>query len=145
MCKNKRGISLPTAVELSSKGVKFATQEILMFNKIPFDGRTCTFQLPTIEMDDRTYAFIRKLLAFEALICKGRMKSLMCYVDLMECLINKAVDIEVLRNRGIIHNHFGTDEVVADVWNGMQKVLEEKGKYEPIDIAIDGVTTFYTN
>jgi hypothetical protein len=57
----------------------------------------------------------------------------MCYVDLMDRLIKTAADVEVLRNGGIIHNRLGTDEEVANVWNGMREVMG-KGEYEPIEV-----------
>nr|ABK24401.1 unknown [Picea sitchensis] len=143
MWKKKRYITLPSAVELRRKGVKFAAH-VENLNEVRFDGKTCTFHLPTIEMDDRTDAVMRNLVAFEAFVCKKETKPLMCYVDVMDRLINTAADVEVLRNGGILHNRLGTDEEVAGVWNGMRKVMG-KGEYEPIDSAIDDVITFYTN
>lgn len=141
--KKKRHITLPSAVELRRKGVKFAPH-VEHLNEIRFDGRTHTFHLPTIEMDDRTDAVLRNLVAFEAFVCKKETKPLMCYVDLMDRLINTAADVEALRNGGIIHNRLGTDEEVANVWHGMRKVMG-KGEYEPIDSSINDVIGFYTN
>lgn len=143
MWKKKRYITLPSAVELRRKGVKFAAH-VEHLNEIRFDAKTCTFHLPTIEMDDRTDAVMRNMVAFEAFVCKNETKPLMCYVDVMDRLINTAADVEVLRNGGILHNRLGTDEAVANVWNKMRKVMG-KGEYEPIDSAIDDVITFYTN
>jgi len=143
MWKKKRYITLPSAVELRRKGVKFAAH-VEHLNEIRFDGRTCTIHLPTIEMDERTYAVMSNLVAFEALVCKKDTKPLMCYVDFMDRLISTAADVEVLRNGGIIHNGLGTDAEVVNVWKRMRKTMG-KGEYEPIDSAIDAVITFYTN
>lgn len=143
MWKKKRYMTLPSAVELRRKGVKFAAH-VEHLNEIRFDSRTYTFHLPTIEMDDKTDAIMRNLVAFEAFVCKKETKPLMCYVDLMDRLIKTAADVEVLRNGGIIHNRLGTDEEVANAWNGMREVMG-KGEYEPIDTSIDDVITFYTN
>lgn len=141
MWKKKRGIPLWPAAELRSKGVKFAAQA-LAFSEICFDDKSRTFYLPIIEMDGRTDTIMRNLLAFETLFCKEGSRPLMCYMDMMERLIDKADDVKVLRNAGIIYNHLGTDEAVAVVWNGMRNVLEEVVEYGPIDTAIDGVTAF---
>lgn len=138
----KRRIPLSPAVELKSKGVKFAVQSELAFSEICFDDKNRTFHLPIIEMDSRTDTIMRNLLTFETLVCKEGSRPLMCYMDMMERLIDKADDVKVLRNAGIIYNHLGTDEEVAVVWNGMRNVLEEVVEYGPIDTAIDGVTAF---
>lgn len=143
MWKKKRYSTLPSAVELRRKGVKFAAHAEHL-NEIRFDSKTYTIHLPTIEMDERTEAVMINLVAFEAFVCKKETKPLLCYVDLMDRLIRTAADVEVLRNGGIIHNGLATDEEVVGVWNGMRKAMG-KGKYEPIESAIDGVTTFYTN
>lgn len=142
MWKKKRGIPLTPAVELKSKGVKFAVQSTLAFSEICFDDKNRTFHLPRIEMDSRTDTIMRNLLAFETLVCKEGSRLLMCYMDMMERLIDKADDVKVLRNAGIIYNNLGTDEQVAVVWNEMRNVLEEVVESGPIDTAIDGVTAF---
>eukprot|EP00253_Pinus_taeda_P025304 PITA_25304 len=144
MWKKKRYmITLPSAVELRRKGVKFAAH-VEHLNEIRFDKKTYTIHLPTIKMEERTDAVMRNLVAFEAFVSKSEKKPLMCYVDLMDCLIGTAADVEVLRNGGIIHNGLATDEEVVTVWNGMRKAMG-KGEYEAIESAIDGVTTFYSN
>lgn len=133
--------TLPTAVDLDNKGVKFAVYSGPL-NKIRFDRNTWTFHLPRIEIAERTDAVMRNLVAFELFGCEVPTKPIKCYVELMDQLINKAEDVEVLKNRGIIHHHLGSDQEVADIWNKMREGHGQTGKYGPIDIAIDEVIKF---
>lgn len=86
---------------------------------------------------------MRNLMAFEFLGPDDRTKPIKCYVELMDQLINTAEDVQVLKNRGIIHHHLGTDQEVANIWNKMREGYDQKGKYGPIDTAINEVINFY--
>lgn len=134
--------TLPTAVVLDNKGVKFAVYSGQLY-KIRFDRNTWTFHLPRIEIAERTDAVMRNLMAFEFLGPDDRTKPIKCYVELMDQLINTAEDVQVLKNRGIIHHHLGTDQEVANIWNKMRDGYDQKGKYGPIDTAINEVINFY--
>lgn len=134
--------TLPTAVVLDNKGVKFAVYSGPL-NKIRFDRITWTLHLPRIEIAERTDAVMRNLMAFEFLGPDDRTKPIKCYVELMDQLINTAEDVQVLKNCGIIHHHLGTDQEVADIWNKMREGHDQEDKYGPIDIAIDEVIKFY--
>ena len=80
------------------------------------------------------------LLAFED---KKENKPMSCYVEMMNRLIDKVEDVQLLRKEGIIHRGLGSDKEVADTWNKMRKNLE-KSTYKPIDKVIHKVVMFYT-
>lgn len=144
--KKNRGdsrITLPSAVQLKARGVKFdQIKEPLA--QIHFDRRNLTLYLPAIKITGKTDVVLRNLVEFEKSKSE-KQQPLMSYVDLMERLVNKADDVEVLRNGGIIHSHLGTDDEVASLWNGMRELLPEDIEYEPIENAVDDVITFYTS
>jgi hypothetical protein len=146
--KNKRRVScitLPPAVQLKGKGVKFAPNKGRL-NEIRFDCRNLTLYLPTIEMDGKTDAVLRNLVLFEASKQGKESQPLRSYVNLMQRLIDTADDVQALRDGGIIHNHLGTNNEVANVWNGMPKQVPTNNiKYKPIDNAIYDVKSFYTS
>lgn len=127
---------------LDKKGVKFAAYAGPL-HEIRFDRNTGTFHLPTIEINERTDAVMRNLMAFELFGCQGQAKPMKCYVKLMDQLINTAEDVEVLSRSGIVNHHLGSDQEVADIWNKMRKGHDPNGKYGPIDSAINEVINFY--
>lgn len=138
---NRKKILPGRALALHNKGVKFAAYTGPL-HKIRFDRNTFTFHLPKIEFAERTDAVMRNLMAFELSGCEGQAKPIKRYVELMDQLINTDEDVEVLKNRGIIHHHLGNDQEVADIWNRMREGHGQNGKYRPIDIAIDEVIKF---
>lgn len=95
--------------------MKFAAHKGLL-NEIRFDGRTCAIHFPTDELDSRACAVMRNLLAFEAFSYRDKEKPLKCYMDLMDRLIRKAADAELLGNAKIIQSRLGSDEEVASLW-----------------------------
>lgn len=133
---------LPRVEQLHERGVKFAKQKGHDLY-VSFDRKTCTLKLPAIKMEDRTDAVMRNLLAFED--TKNAEKPLTCYVVMMNRLIDKDKDVQLLRNKGIIHSDLGSDEEVAEIWNKMAKGLEKNTPYGSIDSVIDDVMTFYTS
>lgn len=146
--KNNRRVSritLPRAVQLKGKGVKFAPIKGPL-NEIRFDRRNLTLYLPTIEMDGKADAVLRNLVYFEDSKQGKESQPLRSYVNLMQRLIDTADDVEALRDGGIIHSHLGTNNDVAKLWNEMNEQLQTNNiKYEPIDNAIYGVKSFYTS
>lgn len=138
---NDKWIDLPRVEQLHERGVKFAKQKGHDLY-VSFDRKTCTLKLPAIKMDDRTDTVMRNLLAFED--TKNAEKPLRCYVEMMNRLIDTAGDVQLLRNKGIIHSDLGSDKEVADIWNDMAKGLEKSTSYGPIHSVIDDVVTFYT-
>ena len=139
---NDKWIDLPRVEQLHERGVKFAKQKGHDLY-VSFDRKTCTLKLPAIKMDDRTDTVMRNLLAFED--TKNAEKPLRCYVEMMNRLIDTAGDVQLLRNKGIIHSDLGSDKEVADIWNDMAKGLEKSTSYGPIHSVIDDVVTFYTS
>lgn len=101
MSKKNRDLALPTAVELKRREVKFPAYKGLL-NEIRFDGRTCTFHLPTVELDDRANAVMRNLLHSRHLFTRETAEL---------CGFDGPLDQQ---SRGRVNScHSGTDEEVA--------------------------------
>eukprot|EP01018_Ginkgo_biloba_P034523 Gb_08678 [translate_table: standard] len=136
----RTGVDLPSASELQSRGVKFFPF-VGHLTKIKFDRKLRTFFLPVIRMDDRTEVVLRNLVAHEAFI-ELESRALASYVDLMDRLIDTPIDVGILKKCGIIRSDMGSDNDVADAWNGIGRSMWKSG-YEPVDIAIHDVNDYY--
>lgn len=99
--KNNRRVSritLPRAVQLKGKGVKFAPNKGPL-NEIRFNCRNLTLYLPTIEMDDKADAVLRNLVVFETSKPGKESQPLRSYVNLMQRLIDT---VDAVGARGLI-------------------------------------------
>jgi hypothetical protein len=106
------------AVQLVKSGIKFKS-----FSKPPhkirFDKYSGTLYLPRITVSHmQTEVFLRNMIAMEFNDATGR-DQVTRYVGLMDCIIDTAEDVRVLRDCDVIHRGslVLTDEWIAKMWN----------------------------
>ncbi|KAI3932714.1 hypothetical protein MKW98_012685 [Papaver atlanticum] len=106
---------IPSATELSRAGVSFRKGSTGgSFLDVNF-RREGILEIPPINLYDGTETLFRNLIACEQLY-KERL-ILSSYATLMDCLINSADDVKILRKKGIITSYLGCDEDVSDIFN----------------------------
>ncbi|GLJ35890.1 hypothetical protein SUGI_0720220 [Cryptomeria japonica] len=105
-------------------------KEEVHLSTIRFDTRTATLYLPKVRLDNNSEAILRNLVAFEASAAPGAL-IFTRYTDFMNDIIDTDVDVQLLRNTGIIYK-----------WNGMGKCVKlTKVKY--LDKVIADVNKHY--
>ncbi|KAI3929216.1 hypothetical protein MKX01_006452 [Papaver californicum] len=106
---------IPSATELSLAGVRFKKGSSRgSFLDVNF-RREGILEIPPISLVDGTETLLRNLIACEQLYKERHIMS--SYATLMDCLINSADDVKVLRKKGIITRYLGCDEDVSDIFN----------------------------
>ncbi|KAL9254404.1 putative UPF0481 protein [Drosera capensis] len=133
-------ISIPSVVELSRSGIHFFPSDGDI-RSIKFDQTTSKFYLPTIKLDENSEVILRNLVAYEASNAHGPL-IFTRYTELMNGIIDTAEDAKLLRKRGIVLNHFKSDQEVANLWNGMSKSLRLT-RVQFLDQAIEDVNKYY--
>ncbi|OMO53035.1 hypothetical protein CCACVL1_28930 [Corchorus capsularis] len=103
------------ATELQEAGIRFRKAEGSSIFDFKFEDGT--MKIPTLEIDDHTECFLRNLIAFEQFFPGRSLNHVTDYMNFMDCLINSTKDVELLRQRGIINNWLGNDEVIATMFN----------------------------
>ncbi|XVF65079.1 hypothetical protein PTKIN_Ptkin09bG0217900 [Pterospermum kingtungense] len=103
------------ATELQEAGIRFRKVGGNSIFDIKFENGT--LKIPTLEIDDHTECFLRNLIAFEQFFPGRSLNHVTDYMNFMDCLINSTKDVELLRQRGIINNWLGNDEVIATMFN----------------------------
>jgi len=112
---------IPPAVKLSNAGIKFQRRNGGI-KKIYFDRNKATIYLPPVNVTDHTEVLFRNLIALELCQASG-MNYVTCYLSLMNKLIDTEKDVALLRNSAIVKNYLGSDSVVAELFNGLCKVV----------------------
>ncbi|XP_022722895.1 UPF0481 protein At3g47200-like isoform X1 [Durio zibethinus] len=103
------------ATELQEAGIRFKKADGNNVFDVKFENGTV--KIPTLEIDDHTECFLRNLIAFEQFFPGRSLNHVTDYMNFMDCLINSPKDVELLRQRGIINNWLGNDEVIATMFN----------------------------
>ncbi|GMN65213.1 hypothetical protein TIFTF001_034278 [Ficus carica] len=105
-----------TAVALEQVGVKFRpAKHREAFYDISF--RDGVLSIPPLGIHDSTESFFRNLVAYEQYSKYYTCQQVGNYLKVMDCLINSAKDVELLRHCGIIDNGLGDDEKVSIMFN----------------------------
>ncbi|CAI9113917.1 OLC1v1014622C1 [Oldenlandia corymbosa var. corymbosa] len=133
-------IVIPSVAELSKAGVKFLPTYTGIFS-INFDVATATFYLPMVTLDVNSEIVLRNLVAYEACSASGPMVFTR-YTELMNGIIDTDEDVKILRKNGIIVNHFKSDKVVTELWNGMSRSIRLT-KVDFLDKTIGEVNKYY--
>ncbi|KAJ4722911.1 hypothetical protein OWV82_006342 [Melia azedarach] len=121
------------ATELEEAGIKFMKVEGESLFDIKFENGI--MKLPRLNIDDDTEPLVRNLIVYEQ--CSSREENpnyVTDYMNLMECLITSAKDVEVLCQHGIINNCIGDDQVIANIFNtiGFFLVLSPESYYSQV-------------
>lgn len=111
--------SIPPAIELKNAGIKFRPCDGGICH-IKFDRDSSTIYLPLLAITYDTEVLFRNLIAFE--MCKSsQVNYFTSYVNLRDDLIDSQNDVAFLRSMGILKNLIGSDQEVADLFNGLFK------------------------
>ncbi|MCL7038528.1 hypothetical protein MKW94_016092 [Papaver nudicaule] len=114
---------IPSATELSRAGVRFrkGSSEGSFLN-VYFHKEAGILDIPPINLYDGTETF----------------HIMSSYATLMDCLINSADDVKVLRKKGIITSYLGCDEDVSDIFNKLcVEISNDSNYYSRHTIAIN--------
>ncbi|KAI3979895.1 hypothetical protein MKX01_042549 [Papaver californicum] len=127
---------MPGAVELNRSGVRFKKRSsALGFLDIKFNNGI--FEIPHLTIEDNTDRWLRNLIAFEQFSYK-RSAYVISYAILMDSLISSAEDVELLRKKGILTTHLGSDEKVANMFNKLCNHINDfDGHYSQIFVDVD--------
>ncbi|KAJ4722905.1 hypothetical protein OWV82_006337 [Melia azedarach] len=114
--ERKYGEVIRCATELEEAGIKFTTVEGESLFNIKFENGI--MKLPRLNIDDDTEPLMRNLIAYEQFSSLEENPNYVTdYMNLMECLITSAKDVELLCQHGIINNCIGDDQVIANIFN----------------------------
>ncbi|KAF8015875.1 hypothetical protein BT93_H1426 [Corymbia citriodora subsp. variegata] len=106
---------IPSATELRESGVRFRALQEGELSDIKFENGT--LEIPVLSVHDNTESQFRNLIAYEQYRQSSGIDYFTDYMTVLDCLINSSRDVKVLRRAGIIKNHLGDDEVVAQMFN----------------------------
>ncbi|GAY34967.1 hypothetical protein CUMW_284790, partial [Citrus unshiu] len=106
-----------SATNLEEAGVKFEKIEGDSLFSIDFDKDAGIMKIPALTIDDDTESFFRNISVYEQFFPFDAYAPFINYLKFMDCLINTAMDVELLCKNKILHNCLGDDEVVANMFN----------------------------
>ncbi|KAI6681377.1 hypothetical protein NL676_035258 [Syzygium grande] len=104
------------AKELQEAGITFGRGKGSMLDFIFKDG---TLEMPHMVVHEWTEVYLRNMIAYEQ--CHHDYKYISSYAILMDSLIDKPDDIDILISRGILENQLSSADDVASLINGMHK------------------------
>ena len=107
---------LPPASQLSKVGISFHAHKSGT-SLIKYHRRTLQLHLPRIVVYEGTENVLRNLLAYEQTSKEGC--EFAKYVVIMDSLIYTTEDLAILMKAGVIVNHLGSDQKLANMWNNM--------------------------
>ncbi|CAL4992339.1 unnamed protein product [Urochloa decumbens] len=103
-------ITIHSATDLYNAGIRFSVSKTESLRDISF--RRGVLSLPKRDIQDSTERMLQNLMAFEQLHV-GAGNDVTAYVFFMNTIVNSAVDVALLRSKGIIHNALGSDDAVV--------------------------------
>ncbi|KAL6003618.1 hypothetical protein ACLOJK_023851 [Asimina triloba] len=108
------------ATQLEEAGIQFRKSDGTSLEDIAFQKGLlrATLSLPQLLVDDATESKFLNLMAFEHLH-PGSGKEVSSYVCFMDNIIDSDKDVSLLCKNDIIKNFVGTDQAVADLFNGI--------------------------
>ncbi|TKY51994.1 putative UPF0481 protein [Spatholobus suberectus] len=111
-------VTIPSVTELHGAGIRFEPAKGGI-SHIKFDAETCQFFLPVIKLDANSEVIMRNLVAYESLTRPSYL-IFTRYVEIMRAIIDTPEDVKLLVHKEIIETGL-SDQVVADLFNGMSK------------------------
>ncbi|XP_077217789.1 UPF0481 protein At3g47200-like [Tasmannia lanceolata] len=111
---------IPSATELKAAGVKFKQKKMDMGSFLEVDFRKGVMEIPHLSIYEFTNSMFRNFIAFEQCfpIYGAHFTR---YTILMDCLINTANDVAILKQNKIVEHMMGSDEEVAILFNRLGK------------------------
>ncbi|KAF5206030.1 hypothetical protein FRX31_004382 [Thalictrum thalictroides] len=125
-----------SAMKLHESGVDFKASDSTSIMDISFRGGK--LKLPAIIVDDTTESAFLNLVAFER-VHVGAGNEVTSFVSFMDNIIDSAKDVSLLHSSGILNNHIGSDEAVANLFNGISKDVtpDPAGSLEKVHKELD--------
>ncbi|XP_034892475.1 UPF0481 protein At3g47200-like [Populus alba] len=118
-----------SAVTLRKGGVKFqVTEDKCLFN-VHFENGV--LKIPLLEVDDSFERLIRNVMAWEQRYKPGEAY-ISNYFKFMDHLIDRAEDVALLAEEGIIKNWLGDDAAVSKLMNNLSQCSEKTSYYSDI-------------
>nr|XP_034914310.1 UPF0481 protein At3g47200-like [Populus alba] len=118
-----------SAVTLRKAGVKFqVTEDKCLFN-VHFENGV--LKIPLLEVDDSLERFVRNVMAWEQCY-KPSEAYISNYFKFMDYLIDRAEDVALLAEKGIIKNWLGDDAAVSKLMNNLSQRCEKTSYYSDI-------------
>lgn len=128
--------------KLRSAGIKFKSTKAESFLLVKF--RRGVIEMPTVTIDDFMVSFFLNSVAYEQ--ChKNCPKHITTYATFLDCLLNTSKDVEILCERNIIENYFGTDAEVARFVNKIGKDVTFDINYCYLSKLFSEVHAYYKN
>ncbi|KAG6641026.1 UPF0481 protein At3g47200-like [Carya illinoinensis] len=117
--------SYRSASELKSVGIHFKPGKTRSFKDVSFKSTFLGGQLtlPQITVDDSTKSLLLNMVAYETCPDSPNDSGVTSYVCLMDTLIDTVEDVKVLRSNSVLLNVLGSDQQVADLFNGIANDL----------------------
>ncbi|XVE81431.1 hypothetical protein DITRI_Ditri15bG0062800 [Diplodiscus trichospermus] len=103
------------ATELQEAGIRFKKSEGNCIFDIKFEDGI--MKIPTLEIVITQNVFSGTQLPLSSFFPGRSLNHVTDYMNFMDCLINSPKDVELLRQRGIINNWLGNDEVISSMFN----------------------------
>nr|KYP70185.1 UPF0481 protein At3g47200 family [Cajanus cajan] len=109
---------LPSTTELSEAGVRFNVNINKFFPDFEFSRGVLT--IPQLIVQDSTEILFRNMVVLEQ--CHYPLQSYIAnYVIVMDFLVNKSSDVDILVQERVLHNLLGDSDSVAKLFNGLGK------------------------
>lgn len=114
-----------SAKELKSVGIHFEPGNTPNFKDVSFKSTFLggKLTLPPITVDDSNKSLLLNMIAYETCPDAPDDFGVTSYVCFMDTLIDTAEDVKVLRSNSVLLNVLGSDEQVADLFNGIANGL----------------------
>lgn len=130
------------ASKLVESGVKFkkASNESCLFDITFKNG---TMEIPCISIENRTECFLRNLIAYEEYYQNIQKSHIIFYLKFLDCLIQSAKDVEILRQHGIITNWIGDDEAVSKIFNKINHRVTAPSEHFQYSDIFNEVNAYY--
>ncbi|XP_073266571.1 UPF0481 protein At3g47200-like isoform X2 [Populus alba] len=119
-----------SAVTLRKGGVKFqVSKDKCLFNVHFKNG---VLKIPLLEVDDSLERFVRNVMAWEYCSKPSEAHMISNYFKFMDHLIDRAEDVALLAEEGIIKNWLGDDAAVSKLINNLSQRSEKTCYYSDI-------------
>ncbi|KAF3442499.1 hypothetical protein FNV43_RR16415 [Rhamnella rubrinervis] len=115
-----------SAKELKTVGIRFWASKRRNYTNVSFSSTWLLYgklTLPPLIIDDSTKSMLLNMLAFETCPHCPEDFWVTSYICFIDSLINNAEDVAILRSQNILLNYLGSDQDVADLFNGIAKYL----------------------
>ncbi|KAG6667587.1 hypothetical protein CIPAW_01G111200 [Carya illinoinensis] len=108
--------SIHSATELEEAGIKFKKAEESSFFSLKFNNGL--MEISPLSIQNGTETYLRNLIAYEQYCDRQNGSNYVYnYVRFMDHLINSPKDVKLLRQKGIISNCLGDDEIISTMVN----------------------------